>query len=108
MQELDIKRGHWKKVELDAIFQETFGEYRKEEGDEGTWYVASGPALKLFKACLRDKSTALVQIDGDLGAPEGDQVKAIKIKNKVLEDITGFTAKQRAKRAQEAAKKAEA
>lgn len=105
MQEMDVKRGHWKNVDLDATYKEHFGDYSKDEGDAGTWFVASGPAMKSFKLCLKDKSTLLVDIEGDLSAPDEDQMKAIRTKNKVLEEVTGFTAKQRAKRAQEKAKK---
>lgn len=106
MQTLDIKRGHWKKVDLDAIMKENFDSYATEDGPDGTWYVASGPALKEFRLCMKDKSSLMIDITEDRSASMDDARAAIRLKNEVLEAATGFTAKQRAKRAQEAAKKA--
>jgi hypothetical protein len=108
MQDLDVKRGHWKSVDLAKTFEEHFGKFHTEEGAEGTWYVASGPAMKSFRVCLKDKAKVLVDIEEDRSASMDDAGAAIRIKNAVLLEITGFTAKQRAKRAQDAAKKAEA
>lgn len=106
MQELEVKRGHWKNVDLDEIFREAFGDFEKSEGDEGTWYVAKGPAMKAFRVCMVDKSKAILDIEEDRSASMDEARDAIRIKNTTLEKLTGFTAKQRAKRAQEAAKKA--
>lgn len=64
--------------------------------------------MKSFKICVLDKSSAKLDIQEDRSASMDDARAAIKTKNTVLEAVTGFTAKQRAKRAQEAAKKAEA
>ncbi len=108
MQELDIKRGHWKNVDLAALFDEHFGSHETQKGDDGEWFVASGPALKSFRMCMKDKSTMILDIEEDKDASMDEAMRAIKIKNKLLESATGFTAKQRAKRAQEAAKKAAA
>lgn len=107
MQTLDIKRGHWKKADLEEIMQEHFGDHDKEDGPDGTWFVASGPAMKKFRLCMKDKSSLLLDIEEDRSASMEDARQAIRIKNQVLEAATGFNAKQRAKRAQEAAKKAE-
>ena len=105
MQELDIKRGHSSKVDIDAVFKEHFGTYTKKDGTDGTWYEATGPALKRFAVCMKGKTTLLVEIEEDRTAATDAMMKAIRIKNTLLESLTGFTAKQRAKRAQEAAKK---
>ncbi len=105
MQELDIKRGHAKNVDLAALFDEHFGGHKTEKGPDGTWIVGSGPALKSFRCCIKG-SKLLLDIAEDKGASMDDAMKAIKIKNTLLEAATGFTAKQRAKRAQDAAKKA--
>ena len=107
MQDLDVKRGHWKKVDLDEVFQEYFGSYEKKDGPDGTWYSAAGPAMKAFRLCLVDKSTIRLDIEEDRSASMDDASQAIRLKNKLLEHVTGFTAKQRAKRAQDAAKKAQ-
>lgn len=106
MQTLDIKRGHWKNVDLGQIMQEHFGAYETKEGEEGTWYVSTGPAMKVFRLCMKDKAHMLLDIEEDRSASMDEASEAIRAKNKVLEAATGFTAKQRAKRAQEAAKKA--
>lgn len=105
MQELEVKRGHWKNVDLDGIFSENFGTFDKEDGTEGTWYVSHGPAMKTFKMCMIDKSKVLLDIQEDRSASTEEASQAIRTKNLVLQAVTGFTAKQRAKRAQEAAKK---
>ena len=106
MQTLDIKRGHWKKVNLEELMNEHFGSYTTEESPDGTWYVGSGPAMKSFKLCMKDKSSLLLDIEEDRSASMDEARDAIRLKNQILEAATGFTAKQRAKRAQEAAKKA--
>ena len=103
-----MKRGHWKNVDLDALFAQHFGTFKKEKGPDGTWYVASGPALKVFRLCMKDKTAMVLDIEEDKGASMDDAMKAIRIKNTLLEAATGYTAKQRAKKAQEAVKKAEA
>lgn len=107
MQTLDIKRGHWKKVDLDELMKQYFESYDTEDGPDGKWYVGSGPALKSFKLCMKDKSTLLLDIEENREASLDEARDAIRLKNQVLEAATGFTAKQRAKRAQEAAKKTE-
>lgn len=108
MQELDIKRGHWKNVDLAATFDQHFGAHTTSDSSEGTWFEASGPALKSFRCMMKDKSTLLLDIVEDKEAAIEDAMKAIKIKNALLQEVTGFTSKQRAKRAQDAAKKASA
>lgn len=107
MQTLDIKRGHWKNVDLGQIMEEHFGGFETQDGEEGTWYVATAPAMKKFRLCMKDKAHMLLDIEEDRSASMDEARDAIRTKNHVLEAATGFTAKQRAKRAQEAAKKTE-
>jgi hypothetical protein len=107
MQELDIKRGHGKNVNLADILDEHFGAHTTRDGPEGTWYEASGPALRSFRLLKKDNAKMLLEIEEDRSATSEQAMEAIKLKNRVLEAATGFTAKQRAQRAQQAAKKAE-
>lgn len=103
MQTYEVKRGHQKKVNLEALFQEAFGDFRKE----GDWLIGRFGALTWVKAKW-DGPGLTVDSENDRGAPTDVAMTTIRSWNKFLEGATGFNAKQRGERIQKAAKKAEA
>lgn len=104
MRDYELKRGHWKNLEgdkLQKLMEECFGEVRKE----GDWHVATFGALKVVKARLNGKETVSIDSETDRGAAMEVARQTMQVWNDFLERATGYDAKQRAKKAQEAAKK---
>ena len=105
MRDYELKRGHWKNLEgdkLQKLMEECFGEVRQEEG----WLMASFGALKMVKARLNGKETVSIDSETDRSASMDVAKQTMQVWNDFLERATGYDAKQRAKKAQEAAKKA--
>lgn len=112
MQEYPVKPGHAAKIDFNMIFEAAFGSYEEEDG----WLKgAYGSMPKIWarqegkKAVVvdtaTDKSVALRMAQGDNEAGElaRDTQRAW---NDFLEGVTGYDAKMRSKKIQEAAKKA--
>lgn len=104
MQELDIRRGHYMKIEgkLSELMREVFGNV---ETTEDGWYVARYGAMQPIKVKIKDSKTLLIDITTVKDVDEATAIDTIKAKNRFLEMATGFNAKERAKRLQERAKK---
>lgn len=105
MRDYELKRGHWKNLEgdkLQKLMEECFGEVRQE----GEWLIASFGALKWVKARMEGKDKVWVDSETDRSAPMEVARQTMTVWNDFLERATGYDAKQRGKRAQEAAKKA--
>ena len=102
MQTYEVKRGHQKKVNLEALFKESFGEPKKD----GEWFVGQFGALRSVRAKWEGPNL-VVDSDNDKGAPTDVAMTTIRAWNKFLEGATGFNAKQRSERLQKAAKKGE-
>lgn len=111
MQAYEVKRGLAKKTDLKALFEIQFGAAREENG----WLVGAYGAMPVIKAKY-EKERLVVDTQNDATlAPrvaKGD-AEALKIVtdtqrrwNDFLLDATGYDAKMRGKKAQEAAKKA--
>jgi hypothetical protein len=103
MQTYEVKRGHQKKVNLEALFQECFGDFKKE----GDWLVGHFGAFTFVKAKW-EGAAVTVDSENDKGAPPDVAMTTIRAWNKFLEGATALNAKQRGQRMQKAAKKAEA
>jgi hypothetical protein len=104
MQELDIKRGHYKKIDggrLKEIMENIFGEVN-EDGDK---LESNYGAMKPITVWIKDKSTLCVEISTSKDVDDKVALDSIKARNKFLEAATGFNSKQRSKRLQEKAKK---
>lgn len=104
MRAYEIKRGHYKNVEgdkLPRLMETLFGTVRQD----GAWYVASFGALKHVKCRLDGKEKVWVDSETDRSADPGVAQQTMGVWNDFLEAATGYDAKQRAKKAQEAAKK---
>jgi len=104
MRVYEIKRGHYKNVEgekLPQLMGTLFGTVTKD----GEWYVASFGALKFVKCRIEGKDKFWIDSETDRSADLGIAQQTMGMWNDFLEAATGYDAKQRSKRAQEAAKK---
>lgn len=102
MQTYEVRRGHGKNLEgdgLKAILGECFGEVRRE----GDRYLCSYGALESLAAWFDGKG---LHVDTQMKNGVADDIAAMTIKayNTFLERATGYSAKERAKRAQRKAK----
>lgn len=104
MRAYEIRRGHYKNLEgdkLQKLMETLFGTVHKE----GEWLVASFGALKSVKCRLEGTDKVWVDSETDRSADMGVAQQTMGVWNDFLEAATGYDAKQRAKKAQEAAKK---
>ena len=106
MRDYELKRGHWKNIDgekLLHLMQDIFG----ETGKEGAGFVVKdyGAIVRLYAEQL---GKTHVRVDSTLNAkvPNDEAQKTLRAYNDFLELATGYTAKERSKRAQAEAKKA--
>lgn len=106
MRDYELKRGHWKNIDgekLLHLMQDIFGETSKE----GSGFVVKdyGAIVRLY---AEQVGKTHVRVDSTLNAkaPNDDAQKTLRAYNDFLELATGYTAKERSKRAQAEAKKA--
>jgi|SRR5688572_18652317 hypothetical protein len=103
MREYDLKRGSAKTLEgdgLQTITREAFPDVRVE----GTKVTVSFGAIEKMVAWT-DGKKLFVDTVMKTGVPDHVATETIKAFNAFLERATGYTAKERSKKAQEAAKK---
>jgi hypothetical protein len=103
MRAYELRRGQGKKIEGDqlrAIAQDTFGSAASEGGKV---VVSFGAIEKLI--AWTDGKQLFVEIAMKTGVADGLVTETISRNNRFLEAATGYTAKERGKKAQEAAKK---
>lgn len=103
MQELEIKRGHFKNIEGDKL-NALMIKYFKTAKKDGDKLVANFGALKPIEVWLKGKNFLCVEMVTDKGAKEDVAMDTIRAKNGFLEEATGFTSGERAKRLQKKAK----
>jgi len=104
MQEYDIKRGHFAKIDgdkLEIMMTEIFGSTSKR--DDG-FYVTSFGALAELHIKIKDKGALLVETVMDPKVDQSLASETIKKYNQFLERATGLTSKERSKRLQKKAK----
>ena len=101
MKEFDIKRGHFKNIEgasLRRLMEQSFEDVRETpEGLVGGW-----GALETITVLVRDKNTICVETRMRPESDENVANETIKRYNAFMEAATGFTAKERKKRAEKA------
>ena len=69
----------------------------KQKGfKEGNIYVVSFKAIKVMKLWIEDKKL-YVETETDPNVPDDISIQTIKTYNKFLEELTGYTAKERAR-----------
>ena len=103
MREYDLRRGHAKSLEgegLRRIAADAFG----AAGAEGGKIIASYGALDTVTVWT-DGKKLFVDMTMKTGVPDDVATNTIKAYNMFLEKATGYTAKERSKRTQAAAKK---
>ncbi len=103
MRSYELRRGQGKKIEGDqlrAVAQEAFG----SATTEGDRVVASFGAIEKLTAWT-DGKQLFVDLLMKPGVPDEVATDTIARNNRFLEAATGYTAKERGKRAQDAAKK---
>lgn len=103
MQEYEVRRGHQENIEparLKAHMQEIFGNVEEKDGK----LVSSFGALKEIAAWSGKKNFVTVDTKMDPAVADDVAGQTIKAYNTFLERATGYTAKERGKRAQKKAK----
>ena len=103
MNEFDIKRGHFKKIDgggLKQLMEDTFD--KVEEVSQGL--VARWGALDPLTVEIKDKSTLGVETKMRTDVDEDTATETIRKYNAFMEAATGFTSKERKKRADKKAK----
>jgi hypothetical protein len=106
LQEQDIKRGHYKKIEgenLKNIMEEIFGSV-EVDGDK---HVAYFGALNPLAVWIKDKNTLCVETTMNTEVDEDTAVESRKRYNSLLDRATGFNSKQRRDRLKKKAKEGE-
>ncbi|WP_455391717.1 DUF5611 family protein [[Eubacterium] cellulosolvens] len=102
MQEYDIKRGHFKNIEgekLKELMESTFGSVKIEDEK----LISNYGALQPLKTWVKSKDVLCVDTKMDTNVEENKINETIKRYNKFLEAATGFTSKERVKRAKKKA-----
>jgi hypothetical protein len=103
MREYELKRGIGKSLEGDGLRKiavEAFG----EAGTDGNQIIVSFGAIEKL-IVWTDGKKLFVEIAMKTGGPDHTATETIKAYNTFLENATGYSAKERGKRAQAAAKK---
>lgn len=106
MRSYELRRGHAKNIEGDglrAVAEQAFGSASTDAGK----VVTSFGAIEKLTAWTDGKQLH-VDIVMKTGVPDALATETISRNNRFLEAATGYTAKERGKRAQEAAKKGRA
>jgi hypothetical protein len=101
--ELDIKKGHFKKIEgdnLKALMKSYFGNVKESGGK----LVSEFGALRPITVWLKGKNVLCVEIETDRMVDDSVAMDSIKARNGFLLDATGFSTKERSKRLQKKAK----
>lgn len=114
MQSYPVKPGHAAKIAFEDVFDACFDSHKKE----GQWLVGGFGAMPTIKARYEGKKELVVDTVADKSFAQkvaGGDKEALQTAmetqrrwNEFLEGVTGYDAKTRGKKAQEAAKKAAA
>ena len=102
MQTYAVRRGHYKNIEgvrLKDVMEMIFGPVREHDGK----FIASYGALEQITAWA-DKSSLHVDTRANPNVDNDTAVRTRQAWNSFLERATGYDAKQRSKRVQDAAK----
>ena len=106
MRAYELRRGHGKNIEgekLRAVAEASFGSAIMDDGK----VVVSFGAIERLTAWT-DGKQLFVDMTMKAGVPDAAATDTIARNNRFLEAATGHTAKERAKKAQDAAKKGSA
>lgn len=93
MREYKFKRGYKATTErLEEMLKKHFGEFKKD----GNKYIVSFGAMEEMVAWIENKKL-YVETKTNKNVPDDVALETIKKYNKFLEDLTGYTAKERRK-----------
>jgi hypothetical protein len=98
LKEYDIKRGHFKNIEgdkLKELIESTFGDVKSEDKK----LIINYGALQPLITWIKDKNVLCVDTQMKTDVEDDIITETIKRYNKFLESATGFTSKERVKRA---------
>jgi hypothetical protein len=98
MNEYDIKRGHYENIEgekMEMLMKELFDNVKRE----GERLTTKFGALEHLAVWLDGKKTLCVETKMDTNVDDKTATETIRSYNLFLERATGFTAKERRKRA---------
>jgi hypothetical protein len=101
MQDYPVRRGHAKKTDLKALFAEHFGKVAEKDG----WMTGAFGAMPKIHVKYEGLDKLVVDTETRRDADLTTAQQTIKAWNAFLEGATGYNAKQRGKKAQDAAKK---
>jgi hypothetical protein len=102
MQEYSIKRGYGKNLAVTVVqgLKDQFGVEPEKKGDH---YLITYGALRRLEVWLGSNGkTLVVDTESDLSADDESIVETNRRFRKFLEQVTGYNAKERAKKAQKA------
>ena len=105
MQELDIRRGHYSKIEgeqLKSLMEEVFGNVKVIENDK---YSSIYGAMSPITVWVIEKKLLCIEITTNKDVDDSTAMDSIKAKNVFLEAATGYNSKERLKRLKDKAKK---
>lgn len=98
MNEYDIKRGHFEKIEgdkLEILMKDIFEKVNKKDGK----LVTGFGAIEKLMAWVDGKKTLCVETKMNTNVDDKTAMETIRKYNQFLERATGFTAKDRRKKA---------
>ena len=100
---MDIKRGHYRNIEGELL-RKVMEKHLDSVKQEGDWLLGEYGAMRPIKVKVLDKKRLLVDITTARDVDDQTALSTIRVKNALLYDLTGFTAKQRSERLQKKAK----
>ena len=103
MREYELKRGFGKTLEGDGLRRIAAETFAQAGTDDGRVVVSFGAIERMV--AWTDGKRLFVDTAMKVGAPDDVATETIKAYNTFLEKATGYTAKERSKKAQAAAKK---
>ncbi len=107
-QRYDVKRGHFENIEgdkLKGLMDETFKEvYEEEDEGEEKLVVEEDGAIAHLEVWTEGRTGLWVDLEMNKDVDDDLAMKTISKWNDFLEEATGFTAKERKKRAKKKAK----
>ena len=98
MNEYDIKRGHYEKIDgdkLETLMKDIFGSV----GREGDKLASTFGAMEKITVWIAGKKTLCVETRMNTNVDDKTASDTIRLYNQFLERASGFTAKERRKRA---------
>jgi len=104
MRNYDIRRGHFSQIEgdkLETMMKDIFGSVKKNP--DGSYETSFG-GLSALRIWVKDKKTLTIETVMDTGVDEVVAQETVRKYNALLGRVTGYTSKERSKRAQKKVK----